>query len=140
VEFALYRFPELQSKSLKAEMVNAVRTKTYKEANAEFEGSMSHLANICGCKTCCPGSHQPADDKIDHVGTRRPRPQYCMVVITATVIRLIRTLSGINSIDGLHPMRAGIEYIYEITQTRIWRLSRQDSQGVTSYIQRRPYA
>ncbi|KAF4446951.1 hypothetical protein F53441_9467 [Fusarium austroafricanum] len=135
VEFALYRFPELDSRPLKTEMVNAVRIKTYEEASAEFEGSMSRLANICGCKICSPSNYQPDEAEIGHhVGTRRSPQQYCMVVIAATVIRLVRTLSGINPIHGLHPMRAGIEYIYEITQTRIWRLSRQDKKNILPII------
>jgi hypothetical protein len=56
------------------------------------------------------------------------------VAIAATVIRLVRTLSGIDPVDKLYPMRAGLEYIYEITQTRIWRLSRQDKRNISPTI------
>ncbi|KAF2188438.1 hypothetical protein K469DRAFT_685134 [Zopfia rhizophila CBS 207.26] len=120
VDFTRNRFPELAAKSLRAEMEKAVQIHTYKEALAAFEGSMSGLAKSCGCKVCstAPGS----------------APRYCMVAITATVIRLARTLSGISSIDGLHPTRAGLEYIYETTQTRISRLSRQDGKTIRPMI------
>ncbi|KAH8722333.1 hypothetical protein GQ44DRAFT_658526 [Phaeosphaeriaceae sp. PMI808] len=114
VDFIRTRFPELAVKPLKAEMENAVQIRTYKEALAAFESSMSGLAKSCGCKVCTTASGST--------------PRYCMVAITATVIRLARGLSGISAIDGLHPTRAGLEYIYETTQARISRQAHQSGK------------
>ena len=119
-------------------MEKAVRIHTYKEALTEFESSMSGLAKSCGCKVCSPATNPPAETQLknprDKFAARPPAQRYCMVAITATVIRLIRALSGISCIDGLHPTRAGLEYIYEITQTRISRLSRQDRKSILPMI------
>jgi hypothetical protein len=120
VDFTRNRFPELALKSLRAEMEKAVQIDTYKDALAAFESSMGGLAKSCGCKVCSRA-----------VGSVS---RYCMVAIAATVIRLARTLSGISPVDGLHPMRAGLEYVYEMTQTRISRLSRQDGKTIRPMI------
>lgn len=130
VDFAQKRFPELKVKQLRTHMETAVHTKTYGEAEAAFENSMDGLAKCCGCKVCSP--HTGSNDQGDIGGISAQ--QYCMVAIAATAIRLVRILSGISPIDGLHPMRAGLEYIYEITQTRIWRLKRQGGETVSPTI------
>jgi len=134
VDFARNRFLELAAKNIRVEMEKAVRIHTYKEALTAFESSMSGLANSCGCKVCSPATNPPAETQLknprDKFAARLPAQRYCMVAITATVIRLTRALSGISCIDGLHPTRAGLEYIYEITQTRISRLSRQDRKSI----------
>jgi len=132
VEFAQYRFPELSSKHLKAEMVKAAQANSYSDARAAFELSMNGLASSCGCKVCCPTNFQQAESTLSENKTSAKRylPRYCFVALTGTLIRVTRALSGIDPIEGLHPTRAGLEYIYETQQTRIQRLSRQDGKNI----------
>ncbi|KAH0562207.1 hypothetical protein GP486_003096 [Trichoglossum hirsutum] len=131
VNFALDRFPELKPKPLKAEMVRAARIPSYGQAQATYESTMNKLAASCGCKVCCPANY-PAKEKRTRTSGESANhiaPRFCLVAISETVVILARRLSGINVLDGLHPKRAGLEYIYEVQQTRVSRLRKQSGKN-----------
>jgi hypothetical protein len=98
-------------------MVKAAQANSYRDAQAAFERSMKGLASCCGCKVCCPANFPPAEIKStvseNKTGAKQSLPRYCFVALTGTLIRVARALSGIDPIEGLHPTRAGLEYIYE---------------------------
>jgi hypothetical protein len=136
VEFAQRRFPELNSKPLKAEMTKAAQVDTFKEAQIAFESTMIRLASICGCKTCSPDNCQLAGTEgtlsKDKPNAKRLPQRHCLVALTGTVIKLTRALSGIDPVDGLHPTRAGLEYMYATQMKQIWRLSRPSAKDIPS--------
>ncbi|KIX05670.1 uncharacterized protein Z518_03642 [Rhinocladiella mackenziei CBS 650.93] len=133
INFALDRFPELNSKLLRAETVNAARIPSYGQAQATFESTMNKLAASCGCKVCCPAIYSNKEKQArtsrDNTSVNHTTPRFCLVAISETVIILARRLSGIVALESLHPKRAGLEYIYEIQQTRVSRLRKQDGKN-----------
>lgn len=53
---------------------------------------------------------------------QRLGPPQCFVVMTGTVIRLVRGLAGINPTEGLQPARKGLEYIWRLQTMRTARV------------------
>ena len=120
VYFALYRLPELANADLQRVMLQSANAQTYKDACGAFEQSLRDLAHRCSCKPC---------RQIQQRGGQTPKEQApsthqrCLVVLTVTVIRLIRGLSGINSVECLCPSRKGLEYIDRLQQIRVARVA-----------------
>ncbi|KAI9861032.1 MAG: hypothetical protein M1813_005461 [Trichoglossum hirsutum] len=125
--FTQRRFQELSSKNLGVEMLKAVRVSSYGEAKATFETSMENLASSCGCKVCSPTNYTKSSN---NPGAQQSAHHYCFMALTSAIIRITHGLSGIDPVDDLHPSRLGLEYIYEMQQTIISRLRRQDGKNV----------
>lgn len=131
VDFCAYRFAELRADQLQESMISTCQIRSYKEADAVFESSLDRIAIVCSCKICSSTDGESRWTQRRGYSTKSASDTpFCLVSLAATVIRLVRTLSGIDPIDDLQPKRAGLEYLYEITQTRILhakRLSRTRS-------------
>jgi len=113
-------------------MERAAKIDTYHTAHETFETAMENLTKCCGCSVCCPRPAKsppvndgPTNSQPNTINT----PRYCLVVLTVTIVRLIRGLSRIDPISELHPTGAGIEYMNRTTQTRIWRLTRRNKKS-----------
>ncbi|BCS28025.1 uncharacterized protein APUU_61073S [Aspergillus puulaauensis] len=118
VHFSGDRFPELAVADLQREMMEAASAATYENACTAFEKALSDLSLECSCKSCCRIHGRSQESTM---GQGHHSPQRCLVALTAAIIRLIRGLSGINLVDGLHPSRKGLEYIYRLQQIRVER-------------------
>ncbi|KAF9886597.1 hypothetical protein FE257_011237 [Aspergillus nanangensis] len=105
IMFLLRRFPELNKPKLKGFMLASVRISSFQEAQDAFEDAMHKLAELCSCKICCKKGQN--------------RVTFCLVTLTAAILRFGRMLSGIIPEEGLFPKRAGVEFLYGVQMPRM---------------------
>jgi hypothetical protein len=107
---ATLRFPELLP--LRTDMENALNL-SLEGCRHVYESSADNLKKLCRCEKCSTlnGLHD----------------RFCLLVLTGTIIFLLRTLSGVTASENLRPTRAGIESCY-------WQQLKICRQSVTGNI------
>lgn len=118
VRFAVKIFPEL--KFLREEMDVGVG-KPVDEALIIYELSLSTLKSFCQC-TVCKGESEDAV----------AQNNFCLVYIVETIAVVIRSLSGITTVNDLEPLLNGIEACYR--QQELLHL--QDADNKKEYIEK----
>ncbi len=98
ITFASLRFPELSP--LKSDMESVSRG-SLRETRGTYESSLANLKRSCQCKICRMGIDQETQEE-----------GFCLVILTESIIVLLRALSGITAPETLFPVRAGIEWYY----------------------------
>ena len=119
VQYAAGQLHELQTARINAAMLKNVQVVSFEAAQSDFETYAMRIASVCHCKFCCPGG-TPSAGPSHSVGGKRTNSQepsygWCLVAVTGTVIRLVRSLSGIDhstQTGKLLPRRIGIEKLY----------------------------
>jgi len=69
-----------------------------------YDTALHSLKKMCMCPLCCDSPDLDVMELHDM--------EYCLVVLTETIIRLARTLAGTEIHSGLAPSRAGLEQFY----------------------------
>ena len=119
VQFAAAQLPELQRGRINAAMLKHVQALSFEDAQFSYESCAYKIASVCECRYCCPGGEPSAGPSNAPGGKRTnskaPNLGWGLVAVPGTVIRLIRSLSGIRYPGGagkLLPRREGIEKLY----------------------------
>lgn len=140
IHFAETKLPELKGlwkKPAAQSHISNMVHQSYKEAEIEFEKTLSFISASCNCKTCSldgkpdPQGYTKKFDKQDD-----SRQWYCLTALTTTIIRLIRVLSGIETaLPRLYPARAGVEWLFNQQKLRHQRQRQKSRTGTSAQIE-----
>jgi hypothetical protein len=118
VTFATLRFPELLP--LKSHMKRASNA-SFEDARGIYESNLSNLKRKCQCGICKTGVYKEFYEQ-----------NFCLVILTETIIVLLRILSGITVPEQLRPVIAGMKWYYE-RQMSFHRQCRTIKEEISQY-------
>jgi hypothetical protein len=101
--FAGQRLPEL--KTLEEDMTSFARLSTFEEAPERWNSVLDALSTVCRCRDC------GIDDSVNQTRV------FYLVGLTEIIVRMIRSLAGINS--DILPSRGTLELMYVDHMKRI---------------------
>jgi hypothetical protein len=96
IQNLMHWFPEL--KVIETDMLRAVES-GFKDAQSQYEASMAKIAEHCNCPHCT-------------VAPKTTDRSHCFVLVAETVLQAGLILSNVEVDEGLCPLRAGFERLY----------------------------